>query len=239
MDVFTDLRSGQNEICKDFPDVAETAFRFGESLAQIAPELLFEGDATRVQTFSEVGGLIVRDILKIDLAQTIFNERNQRDGLSQSRNGVWFYTNFNLQQFQKGVHSPTQQKLSEIYFNAFGVVPSISLHLYDFRDGVSGYQNPHRDAPSLRGPTIAFGSGPGGTRVVDASVSENISYSNDGIAIVNHLEQVGLTRLLDTSGFDFGVFAGQALFHHGMRLRTEQGGPRLSLVLNAYLDEPE
>ncbi|MCA9346399.1 hypothetical protein KC960_02825 [Candidatus Saccharibacteria bacterium] len=239
MDVFTDLRSGQNEICKGFPDVAETAVRFGESLAQIAPEWLFEGDTTRVQTFSEVGGLIVRDRLRVDLAQTIFNERNQRDGLSQSRNGVWFYTNFNLQQFQRGVHSTTQQKISEIYFNAFGVVPNISLHLYDFINGVSGYQYPHRDAPSLRGPTISFGSGPGGTRIIDASVSDNIPYSNDGIAIVDNLQQKGLACLLDTNKFDFGVFAGQSLFHHGMRLRTEQGGPRLSLVLNAYLDEPE
>lgn len=232
--LFSELQNLEHaEFAEQNPAVVRLAVSFGKQLELDCPDWLKTAKKRgQLEIIPQVGAVIARDVLSFDLIGAIYEEQVRKGVyMSQSANGVWFYSNF---QTKKPTSAPHEVRLDDAYQNATGCTPNQMMNRYEHRGGLDGYQFPHTDR-GLINPTVIFGKGPGATRVVGGDRERVIPRTAEGTVELGRLKEARLAFDLNTGVYDITIFDGSLFTHQGLRLpaEPETEEPRISLMLNS------
>jgi hypothetical protein len=181
------------------------------------------GQKPVVEVIKGVGAVIVKNVLKVDIASMIFGELlangmelNSIKGKNATGSGRVYGSG--LTEFEKrgGKVSATEESLVTCYEAAVGV-PNPHILYRDYappsgEDDVHGYQFSHTDS-GVRFPTVLFGSGPGMTRIAKQRITTHYPTDVD----MNFVMDPDSSYDLNVNPGDFGVFDGFRHLHQGMR----------------------
>jgi len=255
--LFSDLLLPEHEaFVNQFPSVAQSAISFGEQFEldddfvtgvaeeftdyEFQPWLLPENQRGKLDVFQNLGMVVARNVLSIDLVEKYEKELAEMNIHPKSQaTGLYLYE-FSAINYGMPTLKPTEGSVSErlvrIYRNAFnGKMPIIVLNRYKRPNLIEGYevrQTPHEDAV-IEEPII-FGTGPGGTRIQPEASSESHDLRSD-LENFEMSEKEGLIGEVSVGPYDIGVFAGKELMHYGFRFATtpDNAKPRRTIVLTS------
>ena len=232
--LFSELLSQEYaDFATKYPKVVGLATAFGTQLELDCPDWLRPVDGRgSLEVFEKVGAVIARGVLSVDLVGKLYEEQ-VRNGvyMVQSENGHWFYFNHMT---ERPPELTNETRLAKVYKAATGCSADLLMNRYEFREGINGFQYPHRDRGLLK-PSIAFGKGPGATRIIGDCYEVQIPRSSEGARQLDDLKIAGQAIDLDTDIYDITVFDGLLYTHHGLRIppEVETEEPRLSVLLNS------